>query len=257
MTKKRKYFISLTVLITILSTIAITVFMHERSGLSSAQTRSHDDAPTLDFENEVAAKKTEARKNKGIQFQGLGNPDGGKVISELAAGVEPLPTNSHWWVGISALPAKQSDVVVLGRVINRSAHLTADQTGIYSEFSVLVEQVFKDSSGTVLVNRTIDVNRVGGNVRFASGKIQKYSIARQGMPLKASKYLFFLRRTDPNLVILTGYEFLEDRVEPLDGEDIEDSRAALPFAKYRGTNPSDLLKELRATISKSEKGDRQ
>jgi hypothetical protein len=72
--------------------------------------------------------------------------------------------------------------VVLGIVTSRDAYLSEDRTGIYSEFTVLVSEVFKDPTKTIISGMPISVNRTGGAVRFKSGKFQKYQIAHQGMP---------------------------------------------------------------------------
>ena len=85
-----------------------------RSGSTLAfggqEVSNDNDAPVLEFEQaEAAAKK--ANKGRGLRRD--------KPLGELPAGVEPLPTSAHMWVGLSALPVAQSDAVVLGEVIDR------------------------------------------------------------------------------------------------------------------------------------------
>jgi hypothetical protein len=217
------------------------------------QGSQNSDAPMLDYEAEVRKVKDKARKDKSSRFNSLGNPDKTKQISELSAGVEPLPTNSHWWVGLSALPVSHSTVIVFGEVIVAEAHLSDDKTGIYSEFLVRVEEVFKDTTGSLNIGEILSANRVGGGARFASGKVQKYRIAGQGMPRKGGRYVLFLRKTDNgDLMIVTGYELSNGRVTPLDGEDNKDPRSALPFAHYRGADQSRFLQDLQTAIQASQ-----
>ena len=89
-------------------------------------------------------------------------------------------------------------------------------------------------------------------MRFKSGKIQKYELARQGMPQVGAQYVLFLRKTvDGDLLILTGYELSDGHITPLDGDDNKDPRLVLPFAKYRGADQADFLKELRDAAGRS------
>lgn len=209
------------------------------------------DAPTLDYDTEISREKSISRKAKDERFRGHGNPDSKKPIFELPQGIEPLPSNVHWWIGLPALPVDQSDVIVLGKVVERTSHLTDDRTGIYSEFALQVEDVFKDKSGSVKSSEPLVANRAGGNVRFASGKVQSYIISKQGMPLKGSRYVLFLRSTaEGDLMILTGFELRKELVIPLDG-DTRDVRSALPFAKYRDLGEFLFLADLHEALANS------
>jgi len=203
------------------------------------------DIPVLEYESEIRKDVTGERKAKSAHFNGRGNPDRSKRIAELPQGVEVLPSTSHWWIGLSALPVTSSDMIVLGEIIDAAAHFSDDRTGIYSEFSIGVSDYFKDTTESLSVGKTISANRIGGGVKFASGKIQQYRLGRQGMPIKGTRYLLFLRREEGgDLTILTGYALLHGRVIPLDGEDNPDPRSALPFSRYKGAEESQLLQDL-------------
>jgi hypothetical protein len=221
-----------------------------------SQDKHSRDLPALDYEIEVTKPKSKERKEKGSRFKGSANPDTKKPIDELPEGIEPLPITGAWWRGLSALPTEQSDVVVLGVVISREAHLSEDRTGIHSEFTVLVSEVLKDPTKTIISGTPISVNRSGGAVRFKSGKIQNYQIAHQGMPDVAAQYVLFLRKTsDGDLLILTGFKLVNGRVMPLDGNENDDPRLVLPFAKYAGVDEAKFLKEVRDATARSAKED--
>lgn len=234
---------------------AATFYQTKNAFSASRSQENHSrDLPTLDYENEVTKPKSKERKEKGNHFKGGANPDTKKPIDELPEGVEPLPITGAWWRGLSALPTEQSDVVVLGVVTSRDAYLTEDRTGIYSEFKVLVSEVFKDPAKTIISGTPISVNRTGGAVRFKSGKIQKYQIAHQGMPDVAAQYVLFLRKTsDSDLLILTGFKLVDGHVTPLDGNESNDPRLVLPFAKYAGTDEAEFLKAVRNAAASSAK----
>jgi hypothetical protein len=57
--------------------------------------------------------------------------------------VSIVASSGHWGNGLSALPVGQSDGVVVGHVTDAEAHLSTDRTGVYSEFSLEVEDVYK------------------------------------------------------------------------------------------------------------------
>jgi len=228
----------------------MVVFLSGTRGASSeltfAQQTPQSDLPIVDYEQEISKPKDKARKQKGERFNGQGNFDRRRAIAQLPEGFEIGPTITHWWIGLSALPADQSDVVIRGTITSREAHLSDDRTGIYSEFLVQVAEVFKEGTGTIIAGTPLTVTRVGGSVRFASGKIQTYMILRQDMPRSGHQYVLFLKKTATgDLVILTGYELSFGQVQPLDGEETDDPRSTLPFAKYRGKDAERFLQEVR------------
>ena len=258
MITKSKFLVGAVVLTASL-VFAVTFYQTKNAFSASRSQENHSqDLPTLDYENEVTKAKSKERKEKGNHFKGGANPDTRKPIDELPEGVEPLPITGAWWRGLSALPTEQSDAVVLGVVTSRDAYLTEDRTGIYSEFTVLVSEVFKDPTKTIISGTPISVNRTGGAVRFKSGKIQRYEIAHQGMPDVAAQYVLFLRKTsDGDLLILTGFKLVNGHVTPLDENENKDPRLVLPFAKYAGTDEAEFLKEVRDAAASSAKGGAQ
>lgn len=155
---------------------------------SYSQNNNSVDLPIVDYDAEITKEKSKTRKEKDERFKGHGNSDK-RPIAELPNGVEPLPTNAHWWLGLSAVPMDQSDVVILGNIVARDTHLSDDRTGIYSEFTVQVNEVFRDSTSAVVAGSPLFVNRPGGSVRFASGKIQRYRLSGQGFPRAGSQYV--------------------------------------------------------------------
>jgi len=118
---------------------------------------------------------------------------------------------------LPVLPVKQSDVVVVGEILEGHAYLSNDKTGVYSEFIVRVDQVLKNN-GTLMPTCLIDVEREGGRVRFASGKIHSYTIDKANMPQAGARYVLFLTKQGEEHVyyLLTGYELRGDKIFPLD-----------------------------------------
>lgn len=142
--------------------------------------------------------------------------------------------------GVPALPVYASDLIVIGNVTDRKAHLSNDRTSVYSEFTIEIEQIIK---GTVS-QRTIAAQRFGGAVRLPSGKILRRGNMDERMPLNNRKYLFFLKShtESESFSIFTAYELRDGRAFPLDGVNPPvDGRKNPEFAKYEGIEQEKLL----------------
>ena len=142
---------------------------------------------------------------------------------------------------LPALPVAQSNAVVMAEVCDAQAYLSNDKTGVYSEFTVRIKQVFKNNSSTPLsVNDLINVEREGGRVRFSSGRIHTYLIGDEGVPAVGKEYVFFLKDNildqDRQFHIVTGYELNADKVSPLDN--------GPQFRAYKEMNVITFLSEL-------------
>lgn len=133
------------------------------------------------------------------------------------------------------LPAHISDAVVIGNVTDAKAYLSEDKTAVYSEFTVHVWDVLKNSQASPLeVGTSVTALRPGGGVRFPSGKVRKFLVAGRGFPHTGGRYAFFLKYDDlaQAYYIVTAYELLGGKVFPLD--DIPQyGTSAHPFASYR------------------------
>ncbi len=220
----------------------------------SSSRSEKNNAPVLDFDAESRAVLSKESKEKNKLFDSKSNFISKKQLAELPDGVEPLPTIVHWWVGLSALPVEQSDTVVIGKISKAEAHLSDDKTRLYSEFSIDVEQVFKNANGIVNSDSIISATRLGGSVRFGSGKINHYRTSGQGMPEEDGRYLLFLSPLKNGLYsIVTGYELARSKVVPIDGAGSKDSPSALPFDNYVGAEEKRLLQDLQTVLDAATK----
>lgn len=200
-----------------------------------------DDVPVLDYEQAgPAVAATQTRRGRALRQDG--------PIAELPGAIEPLPMSSHMWVGMPALPVAQSDAVVLGEVADRRARLTEDRTGVFSEFSVRLDAVFKDAQGLPAPGGVVQVTRPGGAVRFASGKVQRYTFSKLGYPRQGGSYVLFLKRDEQgDFSVLTGYELRGGKVVPLDGDALQ-TNGDLQFGVYRGARRDSFLAGLKEAV---------
>jgi hypothetical protein len=147
-------------------------------------------------------------------------------------------------IDFPALPVTPSTLIVLGRVTAAEAHLSENKKNVYSEFTVLVEKVFKSASGLSLEGEEITVDRVGGFVKYPNGQSVLYRISGTNMPLIGERYLLFLTsKNQQDISILTAYELGAKVVAPLDDSS--------QFEEYRGMTETVLLDKLREALTKS------
>ena len=145
---------------------------------------------------------------------------------------------------IPALPTAASEAVVVGEVLDAQAHLSNDKTGIYSEFTIRVNEVLKAGGvNAASADGTIVATRIGGIVRYRNGHRRLHSISAEGMPRVGKQYVLFLESVgQDSYSILTGYELGASGVTPVDYES--------QFAAYRGYEKEAFLKAVREAIAR-------
>ena len=142
-------------------------------------------------------------------------------------------------------PVEESDVVVIGLTTVAAAYLSNDKTGIYSEYTIKVEQVLKDNSSRKLSRGTlITFDRAGGAVRYPDGHRVGYLVAEKALPSVGAIYALFLRddKRSRNFEVVTLYELKVNSVVPLD--------SGFPFEEVRGMTKSDFMKTLQEKLVK-------
>lgn len=181
---------------------------------SQVTAREVDDAatPVVDLHSSSTATVSTDRllKNRRYDNEGI-------VKSEIDPGIANVVREP--FEDISDLPTDKSELIVEGRVTNSAAFLSSDKGAVYSEFTVQVSDVLKDTSGlNVRIGHSIVTERFGGRVKYPNGQIVRYGIVGQGSPARGSSYLFFLSRAEQgNYNILTAYELQGNKVQALDG----------------------------------------
>ncbi len=147
---------------------------------------------------------------------------------------------------LPSFPISRSNTLVVAQVEDAHAYLASDQVGVYSEFSIRLEEVLKnDDLEPLRQGCSIDVEREGGRVRFASGRVHWYGVDKENMPLVGRRYVFFLARENKEQAfhIVTAYELRESKVVPLD---------ELPqFKSQAGKEEREFLNTLRMLLTAS------
>lgn len=200
--------------------------------------------PTLDYQSQKPENLSEKQKNKRKKYNSRYAP----VISEAS---DKIFLASDWDLRLPALPVARSAAVIIGDITDAQAQLSDDQTKIYSEFVVQINEVLKNDARAPLgVGRSVIVERSGGRVRFPSGKIVVSLTNHQDLPRIGKRYVLFLNHDSPNggdsedLTILTGYELRNGKVFPLDKPGL-----GHPILAYTGTSEISLLNDLAIALA--------
>jgi len=127
--------------------------------------------------------------------------------------------------------------VLIGQITDSQAYLSQDKSGIYSSFTVQVNELLKNSSKASLSSDSrIEVEREGGRVRFPSGRLHLYITDGLEMPKVGLRYVLFLSDApgDDVFGIVSAYELKDGSVYALDNlknQKVFDGADELTFLK--------------------------
>jgi hypothetical protein len=214
----------------------------QQSSPPKTQSRHFDETrfPLADFSAPEPADPTErakrrARGQKYDKSDWAVNPNS---VSDSSVRVDSVDLN------LPAFPLNRSKAVIIGKVTQARGYLSNDKTGIYSAFSILIDEVIANSSAVSLAQGdSIEAERDGGRVRFPSGRVHLYMTNELNMPAVGGRYVLFLTNggDDAGFQIVTGYELKEGMVYPLD--QLPNLRA------YENVNEQEFLTAFRKKIA--------
>lgn len=242
-------YVPVTTLILVLPVVSLVTAMRSPSQETTVQAQAtvkQEKTPKKNVENEevpVVKFETEA-PDKQKQMSSAHD----KSISEMPE-ITDITESESWIERLPALPMEKSDAVIVGTVAKAEAHLSTEQTGVYSEYTIVVDEVLSDKTDLSLVSGSrLTAVREGGGVQFASGHTQIYRMSGQGFLKPNRKYVLFVKRTEEthSLLLLTGYQLRRDRVIPVD--------QVSSHAVYAGANVGEFLNIVRTAISNYRRG---
>ena len=222
-----------------------------RDGINNADQMSkrareaRERAPLADYDAPVPADPQKAAKRKARNERHNNSWLGVKAgLNATPGSGDQIVLINDWEVSTPKLPAAQSDVVVVGEITEANAFISADKSGVYSEFSLRVEETLKKDGGWVSSpGEVISVEREGGRVRYPSGRVEWYYVSLKEFPQVNRRYVLFLKRTgEDSFSIVTGYELREGHAYALD--------SASQFRTLDGTDEAPFLQSVREAITK-------
>lgn len=202
--------------------------------------RVNERFPTVDYKEQelLDTEKSAQRKEKQKRYN-----DGKLVYSQVEASIQESVFTPEPHFTFPSLPVAESDAIVVGVIGTGQAHLSENKKNIFSEFTLVVEDVLKSKLSGVAQGTVLTLDRIGGHVKYPNGQTVLYRIAGINMPQTGSRYLFFLtaKHNQQDLSILTGYELTQNGVIPLDEE--------LPqVSGLTGVSEADILQRVRNLI---------
>jgi hypothetical protein len=167
--------------------------------------------PVVDFVQTIDPADLSKRRARGAKHdksQWHVHPDDPAQTTTLVDTVDP---------NLPAFPVTESSAVILGDISDARTYLSNDKTGVYTEFTVRIKEIFKDPLGSLTTDGTLEISREGGRVRFPSGRVHLYTVSEETMPRVGGVYVLFLTgNQEHGFSILTGYELQAGKIIPLD-----------------------------------------
>lgn len=255
MRNSKLFLVVLIAIIAIVAGIIVTRSSQSQSRNVQQQKKVEDDTPIVDFNasKPVNSQENEIRTKRGRKYKtsiALDKTEDESVV------FENLSSNAAVEL---AFPVEQSDVIIIGTVTDSQAFISNDKTAVYSEFQVTVDQILKnDKDLSVSPESNVIAERIGGKVRFPSGKIQKRGETGHNLLQKNKQYVLFLKwdKEGKDYSILTGYEVNGQIVNPLDGLGNDNSRIFGNYNLYKNADLTDFLLKLQAAIANQSLGEK-
>jgi hypothetical protein len=267
MSKYRKALVPLFVVIIItIAVVTLAATLRQQDNRAdekqrAIQKRVHvEDYPIADYESQELIDPQERDKRKARNhrhnLQGITSEDLDRFTLKENSPSISIPLSASHPKTEPAIPIAESNTVVVGEVLGAQAYLSGDKTNVYSEFTVRVGDMLKNSSaGALYPGAQLTAERPGGRVRLPSGKILLLGAPYgKNMPRVGQRYILFLRQNDEgqDYSIITAYELRSGRVFPLDGSPEGDgkSRQFTEYEKYAGIDETIFINDVRAAIEK-------
>lgn len=169
------------------------------------------------------------------------------VSSSLPGDGEGL-IHSFDMLPVEGIPIIESEMIVVGKILGAEAFLSNNKKGVYSEFTLRIEDILKNDARNIIEGNQITFDRQGGVVRYKNGKTRVYKIRPYGMPKVGQRYVFFLKNPEksPNYEIVTGYELKSNNTV----SNLDDFPQ---FEEYAGKDEMSFLKTVRESIAQFSK----
>lgn len=201
---KRQIIIVGMVLVLAMIVFAITSFHQQAQNKIASQ----QDEATVVHKGQITEKERQYSKeyeklysyrngSKLTELSEISKRKGNKQEIGVSLGVPTIPTVGSLSSTSSSNLLRElsckAEAVVIGSVNNKIAHLTEDETYIYTEYEFSVEEVLKDNSASPIeINKNIQITRPGGLIKFDDQLIRFEDKMYEPLQVK-QKYLLFLQ----------------------------------------------------------------
>jgi hypothetical protein len=135
-----------------------------------------------------------------------------------------------------AIPARDCDVVILAKPITSSVHMAYNHRFVYSTFTVKIFEVLKGQGKRgIRQGEQITIAQLGGTIRFPSGHLETFLLAKEGFMQLGQRYAVFAwkpLKSDNTYMAAELYLVQNDVVFPVNLDAHESSYGGMPFTKF-------------------------
>lgn len=139
-----------------------------------------------------------------------------------------------------------ADAIIIGKIGNKTAYLNAEETLVYSEYEITIQDVIKNKGELpIQVNASIQVIRPGGTIRL-NGRLVRFTVRKYTPLLRGNFYLLFLKYIpetnsymppDDSLdYLLTGDKAIPAKLKDISGAQLEvipeDATSLISFVRH-------------------------
>ena len=243
-------------IVLLVATILFATFTFHQQAQDKSKIQQ-DDTPVADFNASKPSNphEKEIRTQRGRKYKKRFTLD---KMEDQSVVFENLSSNT---AVEPAFPVEQSDIIIIGTITDSQAFISNDKTAVYSEFQITVNRILKnDKNFSVTSESNVVAERIGGKVRFPSGKIQRWGETGHNLPQKNKQYVLFLRWNEEgkDYSILTGYEVKGQIVNPLDGFGGDSNTGIFSnYNSYKNVDLTTFLTKLQIAIANPSAGEKQ
>jgi hypothetical protein len=159
-------------------------------------------------------------------------------------------TTTEYGTPLWALPARACDAVIIAMPVVSKAHLAYNRRYVYSTFSLEISQVLKGKSAQgIRKGERVTAAQFGATLRFPSGHIETFIMAREGFLEVGKQYLLFVWkpiRSDRIYVAADAYLIEEGLVFPVNLDAHESPYERMPFTKFEAKVKAAIAKNIDA-----------
>lgn len=141
-------------------------------------------------------------------------------------------------------PVEESSIIVSGEVVSVATFLSNDKRGVYSEFTIKVDDLLKSDGASKDALKDVVVDREGGVVVYPNGQRVLYQSSERTLPKLGSKYIFFMTKDSKS----TNYKILASYA--IDGDSIWQMEIGRPFDEFKNANKATFLEVVRAKLAR-------
>jgi hypothetical protein len=208
--------------------------------------RLHNDVVTFRTSTSVTPLSATSAKNRRDGSSVM------KTLEELPEGVPSKVVNVDL-MPMTELPAKQSEVVVVGYVKKAQPYFSEDKRNIYTEYTISIVEVLRNATQLPLrAEGFITSHRLGGALKLASGRVIRLDVSGYGAPITADgKFVLFLGGYDPRgdwFHIYKPWELTTGVAVPLDPHDVAMAQAGR--SQFAGMNEGSFIIAVRDAIQR-------